>query len=289
MRAKDTLGEWARMRELERFGVGNFSDEEIVEKTTYIRSLMEGRAVPAHPSISVVLPAHNEAKYILATLRSLAEQTYQNCEFIIVSNGEPKDNQTERLALMSGFRVIHDPIGGISRARQTGLEAARGEIVVTTDADTVHHSRWIERISEIMSDRNIPCGAGLWRSNSPLASVRLIFAWIALTHRVKSVLNPKFVTGVSEAASFYRRELAIAAGGYDPSVKLSEGLMMYRKMRKPGVPIIFTDEELVITTSGRRQESQGAFRWFWLGFWNAGLQLLGKKGVSEEAYPHHIR
>src|SRR5687767_2676274 len=98
MRAKETLKEWARMRELERFGVGEFSDEEITEKTAYIRNLMRRRATPVHPLISVVIPAHNEVKYILATLRSLAEQTYQNCEFVIVSNGEPEGNLTQRMA-----------------------------------------------------------------------------------------------------------------------------------------------------------------------------------------------
>jgi len=289
MKIKETAQSWTRMRELERFGVGSFSEEEVADKTAYVNRIMKARSVPEHPFLSVVIPAHCEEKYILATLRSLAEQKYQNCEFIIVSNGERDGNSTQRIAEACGFRVIHDSIGGISRARQTGLEAAKGEIVVTTDADTVHHSGWLERISEIMSDPNIPCGAGLWRSNSPYFSVRLVFAWIAFTHRIKNAIHPKLVTGVSEAASFYRRELALSAGGYDPTVMLSEGLMMFRKLRKPGVPIIFTDEELVVTTSGRRQERQGAIHWFLLGFWNATLQLLGKKGVGQESYPHHIR
>src|SRR5436309_886260 len=99
--------DWARIRELESFGVGAFSDEEIEEKAKFIRSIMARRTVTEHLLISVIVPAHKEEKYILATLRSLGEQAFQNCEFIIVSNGEPEGNKTQRIAVASGFRVIH--------------------------------------------------------------------------------------------------------------------------------------------------------------------------------------
>ena len=274
-----------RELELERFGVGNFNEQEIVEKTAYIRNIMSQRTVPQDPHISVVVPACKEEKYILATLLSLAQQSNNNCEFIVVSNGEPEGNSTQKMAEASGFKVIHDPVGGISRARQTGLIAARGEIVVSTDADSVHHSGWLDRISKIMEDKNIMCGAGLWRTSSKNSSVRRVFAFIAWTHRLKNAIDPRLITGVSEAASFFRREAALQSGGYDPEVVVSEGVMMFRKFRKPGVPIIFTDEELVILTSGRRQEREGAFHWFLLGFYNALLQLFGGKGVNLKAYP----
>jgi glycosyltransferase involved in cell wall biosynthesis len=283
MKANKT--EWNRMNELEYFGVGDFSQEEIVSKAAFIKNLMRDRIVPERPLISVIVPAHKEEKYILATLRSLAEQTNQNCEFIIVVNGEQRGNATERIAEMSGFHVINDPQSGISRARQTGLMAAKGDIVVTTDADSVHHSKWLDRISEIMVSPNIMCGAGLWRTTSEKFSVRLVFSFIAWTHRMKNAINPMLITGVSEASSFYRRDAALACGGYDPAVVVSEGVMMFKKFRKPGVPIIFTDEELVVFTSGRRQEQQGALRWFLTGFYNAVLQFFGSKGVGQKAYP----
>ena len=122
-----------------------------------------------------------------------------------------------------------------------------------------------------------------------MLSVRIVFATVVLTWRIKNAINPRLITGVSEAASFYRRRDALAAGGYDPAVFLSEGLMMFRKLRKPNIPIIFTDEELAVYTSGRRLERIGAFRWFVRSSWNATLQLFGKKGVTADKYPHHIR
>ncbi len=282
---QNTNSERERMLRLEDFGIGVFSEKEIEEKVAFIKNIFSKRPIPEHPHISVVLPVYKEENYILATLRSLAEQTDTDCEFIVVSNGEPFGNPTQKLAEACGFRVIHDPHGGISRARQTGLEAAKGEIVVTTDADTVHHSRWLERINEIMSDKNILCGAGVWRTTSKKISVRAAFAFIAWTHNVKNIISPMLITGVSEATSFYRRKEALNSGGYDLGVFLSEGLVMFRKLRKPGVPIIFKDEELIVATSGRRQEKIGALHWLLMGFYNAALQLFGRKGVSHKTYP----
>ena len=131
----------SRVLEIEKFGVGNFTENQTKQKIEYIKKIMNARPpVPEQPLISVVVPAYREEKYILATLRSLAEQTNINCEFIIVSNGEPAGNSTQVICEASGFKVVHDPQGGISRARQTGLETAKGDIIVTTDADTLHHS-----------------------------------------------------------------------------------------------------------------------------------------------------
>ena len=123
------------------------------------------------------------------------------------------------------------------------------------------------------------------RSLSRSFPVRVMQSFLALTMRVKGALNPMLVTGVSEANSFYRREAALACGGYDSGTRVGEGIVLFRNLRKTGAPIIFTGEELMIATSGRRQEKQGAVRWFLIGSWNTTLQLLGRKGVDHDAYP----
>ena len=273
------------MRELERFGVGTFTRDEVAAKAAFIKDLMVKREAPSAPFLSVILPAHREEEYILATLRSLAEQTYLNCEFLVISNGEPEGNPTQAIATACGFRVFHTLEGGIARARQVGLELARGEVIVTTDADTIHHPEWLTRIAHIMSDEQVPCGAGLASSLSRVPSVRWVQGFSALTMRVKDAISPSLVTGVYEATSFFRRDLAIACGGYDPLVRVGEGIVLFNHFRKPTVHIIYTDEPLIVYVSGRRQERQGAGTWLLIAFWNTLLQLVGNRGVSYETYP----
>lgn len=276
------------MRELEIFGVGDFSDDEVVAKCEHVAERMLSRpATSLPPYISVVVPAHREKRYILATLRSLAEQTFTDCEVLVVSNGEPHGNPTQRIAEASGVTVLHDEVGGIARARQTGLEAARGEIVVTTDADTVHHEQWLARIAEIMRDGTVACGAGLMRSLSEHAGVRMAQAYIAWTMRMKNAINPRLVTGVSEANSFFRRDLAVAAGGYDCSIRVGEGLALFRRFLVPGAPLIYPDHELVVGTSGRRIAKEGPLRWLRLAMLNTLLQVGGREGIDEKTYPDY--
>jgi glycosyltransferase involved in cell wall biosynthesis len=275
----------ARIRALEQFGVGQFDAESLAKKCALVRQRMGERHVPHVPAISVIIPAYREQGYILATLRSLAEQRLQNCEFIIVSNGEPRGNPTQRLAAQCGFCVIHDPRRGIARARQTGLAAARGQIIVTTDADTVHHAAWLSEIQRIMNAPEIFCGAGLVRSLSERSSVRAAQRFIGWTMIAKHSIHPRLVTGVSEANSFYRRGPALKAGGYDTGIRVGEGMALFRKIHDGAAPLIFTDPNLVVFSSGRRIEQHGITRWLGTATWNTTLQAFGHKGVDNTRYP----
>lgn len=281
----DGTGALRRIHALERFGVGDFPPHEVEAKCAVVRALMDPRPRPDAPELSVVVPAHREERYLLATLRSLAEQEYDSCEFVVVCNGETSGSATQRIAEACGFTVVHDPLPGIARARQTGLEAARGRVVVTTDADTLHQKGWLARIAEIMRDPRVRCGAGLLRSLSPRRSARAVQDYIAWTMRIKSAISPRLVTGVSEANSFYLREPALAVGGYDLRVRVGEGLTLFSKMHLAGAPLIFPDRALEIYTSGRRIEREGPARWLRIAMWNTAAQLFGGRGVGEDVYP----
>jgi glycosyltransferase involved in cell wall biosynthesis len=97
--------------------------------------------------ISVVIPAYNEEKYLSACLQALCHQTYprEQFEVIVVDNGST--DATAQIAQEFGARVVEEPIKGIARARQRGFEAARGEVIASTDADTVVPPFWLARIA----------------------------------------------------------------------------------------------------------------------------------------------
>ncbi|MCD6290651.1 MAG: glycosyltransferase [Anaerolineae bacterium] len=96
--------------------------------------------------VSVVIPAFNEEKYLGACLYALRRQTYpaNHYEVIVVNNASI--DATATIAWRYGARVVWEPRRGIPRARQAGFQAARGEIIASTDADTVVPPDWIERI-----------------------------------------------------------------------------------------------------------------------------------------------
>ena len=102
---------------------------------------------PGKINISVVIPAYNEEKYLGRCLAALARQTYPAdlSEIIVVDNGST--DRTAEIARRRGARVVVEPHKGVARARQAGFEAARGEVIASTDADTIVPPFWLARIA----------------------------------------------------------------------------------------------------------------------------------------------
>ncbi len=93
-----------------------------------------------NPLISVVIPVYNVEKYIIECLESVKAQTFTDFEAIIVNDGT-KDksailaqNFIEKNNL-SNFRIINKPNGGLSSARNTGLDNAKGKWIYFLDSD----------------------------------------------------------------------------------------------------------------------------------------------------------
>lgn len=88
--------------------------------------------------ISVIVPVYNTEAYLPACVESLLAQTHENLELIFVDDGS-KDGSA---ALLDAYaerdpriRVIHKPNGGVSSARNAGLDAATGDFIGFADSD----------------------------------------------------------------------------------------------------------------------------------------------------------
>lgn len=100
--------------------------------------------------ISVVVPAYNESRYIPDCLESLVRQkTRQEFEVIVVDNGSTDDTAAAagRFKKQLNLRIIHEPTKGRGDARRAGFAAARGDIILSTDSDTIVPADWIDRLS----------------------------------------------------------------------------------------------------------------------------------------------
>jgi len=85
------------------------------------------------PLVSVVIPCFNQARFLPAAIRSVRNQKWQPVETIVVDDGS--DDETSAVAARLGVRVIGQPNRGVSEARNAGLAAARGSLIVFLDAD----------------------------------------------------------------------------------------------------------------------------------------------------------
>ena len=151
-------------------------------------SVLPGVDTHEGPRYSVVIPAFNEQAYLGACLASLAAQDYPGAfEVIVVDNNSTDD--TAVIAAAAGVTVVVEPERGVCHARQRGTEVARGEIIISTDADTTFASGWLSGIDAAFSRRPGavavagPCdfvGAPRWGTLYP----KLLFGTVSLVKRV---------------------------------------------------------------------------------------------------------
>src|SRR6478752_1065470 len=90
------------------------------------------------PRLSVVVPVYDVEAFLPECLASLARQTYSDLEVVIVDDGSTDGSAAiaERFAARDPrFRVVSQPNGGLSRARNTGIAAATGEFLAFADSD----------------------------------------------------------------------------------------------------------------------------------------------------------
>lgn len=108
------------------------------------------------PKISVIIPVYNSSKYLRECLDSICNQSFKDWEIVAVDDGSVDESPKildDYAARDARIRVIHKANGGVSAARNDGLEAAIGEYVLFVDSDD-----WLDlealRVSYGEAERN---------------------------------------------------------------------------------------------------------------------------------------
>tara|TARA_R110000868_G_scaffold246078_1_gene502731 strand:+ start:2204 stop:3088 length:885 start_codon:yes stop_codon:yes gene_type:complete len=97
--------------------------------------------------ISIIVPCYNQAQYLPEALQSVLDQTYSDWECIIVNDGSPDDTDIvakEWLIKDIRFKYIYKENGGLSSARNAGIEIAIGDFIQFLDADDYLDPRKLE-------------------------------------------------------------------------------------------------------------------------------------------------
>ena len=102
------------------------------------------------PKVSVVIPCYMQEGYLRQAVKSVISQTFTDWELLIVNDGSP--DETSRVARQCirehpdcSIRLIEAPNGGPSAARNRGIAASRGWLILPLDADDVLHPTMLER------------------------------------------------------------------------------------------------------------------------------------------------
>ena len=87
------------------------------------------------PVISVVIPVYNGERYLADAIQSVLDQTYRNFEVIVVDDGSTDGSADVAQRFGEAIRYVHQANGGVCKARNAGIAAARGAYIAFLDQD----------------------------------------------------------------------------------------------------------------------------------------------------------
>lgn len=120
--------------------------------------------------ISVIVPVYKVEPYLRRCVDSILAQTYTNLEVILVDDGSPDNCGTicdEYASKDSRIKVIHKENGGLSSARNAGIEVATGQYIAFVDSDDWIDADMYEKLLNLLIEHNADVAEGGYRFYRP--------------------------------------------------------------------------------------------------------------------------
>jgi len=239
----------------------------ILEEIRFQNHQKYQKSLQVYPFISVVVPAYNEGKILIPTLKTLKKQNYKGQYEIIVVDNNSTD-ETAQIAKKMGAKVIFEPKKGTAAARQAGFLAAKGEIIASTDADTIVPRDWLNRFAyEFAKHKDAVVISGMYTFHDGSLILR------ALT----GIFNYPLFTifgWYSGANMAVKKDVFRASGGFDTDIKLSEDSVLCQKLRSFGK--VYRFNSFKVKTTARRFNQLGLLAGLWNYSHNYIQWKLGK-------------
>jgi glycosyltransferase involved in cell wall biosynthesis len=195
--------------------------------------------------VSVVIPAYNAAHHLTETLASVSAQFRPPLEIIVVDDGST--DATAQIAAAAGARVIRQPNGGASAARNAGVAVARAPWIAFLDADDRWRPAFIERVSA--AAHYCPDVAAIFTDYVLDDPGDQCASWFAVDRVFRTLRGRDIAPGVrrfprdelmralirsrafvSTSALAVRRDVFLKCGGFDESYRRAEDLELLLRL-----------------------------------------------------------
>src|SRR3990172_10127958 len=165
--------------------------------------------------ISVIVPAYNAQKTIHQSIEALLAQEYpkERYEVIIIDDGS--SDGTADVVKAYPVKYMHQRNQGPATARNAGAREAGGEIMLFTDSDCVPFANWIAEMVKPFEDKEVVAVKGAYKNKQKSMVAR--FAQLEFEERFEMLKKAESIDMVDTYSAGYRRDLFMAAGGFDAS------------------------------------------------------------------------
>lgn len=233
---------------------------------------MKDRKEESDVFFSVLVPCYNEELTLTNCIESLINQTYKKFEIIIIDDGSKDKTFDIANQLKSNYSNINIEVfkkenGGKASALNFGIEKAKGDIIVSLDADSIFLENTLSQISQAFLDKNLVavCGNVKISNRDKILTKCQAMEYITglnIQRRAFAFLNAIHV--VAGAIGAFRKDKVIEVGGYshdtlveDMDLTISLSSKGY-KIKYLGDAIAYTEAPETLTNLYKQR-----YRWYY--------------------------
>jgi len=199
------------------------------------------------PTVSVIIPAYNAAKFIGEALNSVYSQTFNAYEVIVINDGslDTDDLERELKRYPGGLRYIRQENRGAAAARNTGLRAAAGEFIAFLDADDTWLPNFLEKQIEFLKSSNadLVYADALLSGESPLAGRTFM-----QVEPSRGAVTPENLLAVKvtvlTSTVLSRRDPIFEVGLFDETFRRGQDFDLWLRLAKAGARFAYHHEVL---------------------------------------------
>ena len=209
--------------------------------------------------ISVIIPLYNKAKEIERTLRSVARQSVQPLEVIVVDDGSTDGSGDVVAAMDLPFvRLVRQNNQGVSAARNHAMQLAQGEWVALLDGDDYWCEQYLENVERMID--SYPAAGAIGTAFVIDDGKRLVAGDTPKKERVVDFFLESMQHYVLiPSATVVRRDLALAMGGFPVGMRMAEDQYLWTRIARTA-PVAFSPYPLVVYSRAAENRSASIYQ-----------------------------
>ncbi len=230
-------------------------------------------------TVSVIIPAFNEEKYIERCISSVIKHTPANLLEILVIDNNSTDQTKEIAGKFKQVKVILEEKKGVMHARQRGFREAKGTLLAFLDSDNEIPEDWFKKIDNYFLDPKLVCLSGPYIFNDISLTKQKMIGVFWRTLAVPTY----FIVGYMAMCGnmILRREILEKMKGFDTSIVFyGDDTDTSRRASKYG-KVLF-DPNFTVYSSARRLNQQGMISTSTKYFVNFFSQVFFNRSINKE-------
>lgn len=228
----------------------------------------------------MIVPAYNAAATVGDCLRALLEQqALRSYEIILVDDGSTDDTAHEVAAFAPRVRLVRQQQAGAAAARNRGVSAAQGDILLFTDADCEPTPGWMESLAHALDEADGAKGTYRTRQRSVVAR------WVQAEYESKyrHMAQRPTIDFIDTYSAAYRRGIFEAEGGFDEALQVDEDQELSFRLAEAGAHLVFAPEAVVYH---RHVATPLAYikRKFRIGYWKVLVAAMHPARIISDSH-----